>query len=82
MYRLKTAIGILDCLQDRIPDENYDNAREFIEAAQSKQKPKLKRSVEERLDSLDRYLNPDYYGNIRIKEFRAIPARYISACDF
>ena len=84
MNRLKTAIGILDCLQDQIPDENYDNPREYIEmaAAQSKPKYKIKRSVEDRLDSLEKYLNPDYYGNIRVKEFRAIPARYISACGF
>ena len=84
MYKLKLAIGILDLLQDPIPEVHYNNVKEYIEDPnRTKPKPsKMKRSVEERLESLDRYLNPDYYGNVRLKEFRSIPPRYISASGF
>ena len=79
MSKMPTAIGILDQLQESIPDEYFDNPSDYI--------PKLKeekrdRSEEKRLECLDRILNPDYHGNIRTKDFRAIPARYISAREF
>ena len=80
MSKMPTAIGILDQLQEGIPDEYFDHPADYI--PRLKEDRKRDRSEEKRLDCLARMLNPDYHGNIRAKDFRAIPARYISAREF
>lgn len=78
---LEAAINMMDCLQDPIPEEYFDNVQDCIDPMKP-DKFGEDRSVEERLHLLKCYLSFDIHECISVRTFRNIPVRMISASEF
>ena len=79
--KLKTAIELLDQLEDPIPDEHYDNPEKYL----NDKKPTEmggQRSQDKRIILIRSFVTPDIHDFISIRTFRAIPPRLISAREF
>ena len=81
--KLKTAIELLDQLQDAIPDEHYDNPEEYLKDKKpTEMGAQEQRSQDKRMILIRSFVTPDIHDFISIRTFRAIPPRLISAREF
>lgn len=82
LSKLDDAMSVMDLLQDPIPEEYYDDPKEYLSKKTALVSPEPDRTRHERFEMLTRYLNFDVYDCISLRAFRAIPMRLISAREF